>query len=159
MISLRIVAEQPDLFARVFATNAALGGWSPFLPEQMVAMACTGAGAPLSPEEIAGYAAPFPSLIYRAGPRTLPSMACQLGARNLRAWGGLARFERPFLHVAATRDPQFGSQEMQDAFVSTVPGAKGQAHTTLEAGHFIQDNAGQELAKVLNRFIADNPRT
>ena len=45
-----------------------------FRPEQFVAMACAGGGSPLSPEEIAGYAAPFPSLIYMPGPRTLPSM-------------------------------------------------------------------------------------
>ena len=46
---------------------------------------------------------------------------------------------------------------MQDLFVEIVPGAKGQAHTSLEVGHFIQDNAGEALAEVLNRFIADNP--
>lgn len=108
-------------------------------------------------ENLAGYAAPFPSLLYRAGPRTLPSMASQLGAKNLAAWGGLSRYDKPFLHVAATRDPQFGSAEMQEAFVTVVPGARGQKHTTLDAGHFIQDNQGEALAEITNRFIADNP--
>jgi haloalkane dehalogenase len=203
VIGLRIVAERPELFARVLATNAALGGWSPhvfyipepveldeqapeiaqalaphfadpfpvffqawinytltaaaFRPEQFVAMACAGAGFPLTPDEVAGYAAPFPSLIYCAGPRTLPSMVCQVGARNLVAHGKLAGYERPFLHVGATRDAHFGSQEMQDLFVGMVAGAKGQRHTRIEAGHFIQDNAGEELAEILVRFIADNP--
>lgn len=203
VITLRILAEQPDRFRRALATNAALGGWLPqpfyipepvtldeeapeiaqalapyfgspfpvffqawvnytltaaaFLPEQFVAMACAAGGGPLSEEEVAGYAAPFPSLLYRAGPRTLPSMVSQLGAKNLAAWGGLSRYDKPFLHVAATRDPQFGSAEMQEAFVTVVPGARGQKHTTLDAGHFIQDNQGEALAEITNRFIADNP--
>ena len=28
----------------------------------------------------------------------------------------------------------------------------------IESGHFIQDNAGEELAEILVRFITDNPR-
>jgi len=34
---------------------------------------------------------------------------------------------------------------------------RGQKHTTLDAGHFIQDNQGEALAEITNRFIADNP--
>ncbi|MBW2391498.1 MAG: alpha/beta fold hydrolase, partial [Deltaproteobacteria bacterium] len=113
-----------------------------FKPEQFIAAACAGGGRPLSPDEVAAYGAPFPSLIYRAGPRTLPSMVCGIGVKNLVAWGRLAQFDKPFLHVAASRDLHFGTQEIQDQFVELVPGAKGQQHTTLEAGHFIQDNAG-----------------
>jgi haloalkane dehalogenase len=36
-----------------------------------------------------------------------------------------------------------------------VPGTKGQPHTTIEgAGHFLQEDKGEELAKVIVDFIA-----
>ncbi len=37
----------------------------------------------------------------------------------------------------------------------TVPGAAGQPHTTLRgAGHFIQEDAGEELGKVVAAWLA-----
>ena len=39
-----------------------------------------------------------------------------------------------------------------------IPGAKGQAHTTIEgAGHFLQEQKGEELARVIVEFMASNP--
>jgi haloalkane dehalogenase len=39
-----------------------------------------------------------------------------------------------------------------------VPGAKGQPHTTIKgAGHFLQEQKGEELAQAIASFIADNP--
>ena len=128
-----------------------------FDPAQMIAFMCAQGGRALSEAEIAGYRAPFPSLLFRAGPRAFPSMVNQCGARNAVAWGGLARFTRPFLHIRGTRDMQFGTQEMQDEMVQSIPGARGQAHTALDGGHYIQDNQGEALAALLIDFIAHNP--
>ncbi len=37
-------------------------------------------------------------------------------------------------------------------------GAQGQPHVTVEgAGHFIQESHGEELARIINEFIAANP--
>jgi len=42
----------------------------------------------------------------------------------------------------------------KDVFLA-VPGTKGQPHTTIEgAGHFLQEDNGEELARVVNDFIA-----
>lgn len=128
-----------------------------FDPGQMIAFMCAQGQRPLSEDEIAAYNAPFPSLLYRAGPRTFPSMINQCGPRNAVAWGGLARFTQPFLHVRGTLDTQFGTQELQDDMVQIIPGARGQPHTALEAGHYIQDNKGEELAAILIDFFARNP--
>jgi pimeloyl-ACP methyl ester carboxylesterase len=128
-----------------------------FDPGKMIAFMCAQGGRPLSEEEVAAYNAPFPSLIYRAGPRAFPSMVNQCGPRNAVAWGGLARFTRPFLHVRGTLDTQFGTQELQDDMVRLIPGSRGQPHTALEAGHYIQDNQGEALAGLLLDFIARNP--
>lgn len=128
-----------------------------FDPGRMIAFMCAQGGRPLSEEEIAAYNAPFPSILYRAGPRAFPSMINQCGPRNAIAWGGLARFTRPFLHIRGKLDTQFGTQEMQDDMVQAIPGARGQPHTALEAGHYIQDNKGEALADLLIRFITQNP--
>jgi pimeloyl-ACP methyl ester carboxylesterase len=128
-----------------------------FDPGQMIAFMCAQGGRPLGADETAAYNAPFPSILYRAGPRAFPSMVNQCGARNAVAWGGLARFTRPFLHVRGTLDAQFGTQQMQDELVQSIPGSRGQPHSALEAGHYIQDNKGEELAALLLDFIKRNP--
>ncbi|MCM0001333.1 MAG: haloalkane dehalogenase [Erythrobacter sp.] len=128
-----------------------------FDPARMIAFMCAAGGRPLSEAEIAAYNAPFPSLLFRAAPRAFPSMVNQCGTRNAAAWRGLAGFTRPFLHVRGTLDTQFGTQEMQDSMITIIPGAKGQPHTALEAGHYIQDNKGEELAALLVDFFASNP--
>ena len=39
-----------------------------------------------------------------------------------------------------------------------MPGAQDQPHTTLEgAGHFLQEDKGEELARAVIDFIARNP--
>lgn len=128
-----------------------------FNPGQMIAFMCAQGGRALDADEIAAYNAPFPSILFRAGPRAFPSMVNQCGPRNAVAWGALARFNRPFLHVRGTLDKQFGTQEMQDDMVMVIPGARGQPHTALEAGHYIQDNCGEALSALLLDFIKRNP--
>jgi len=128
-----------------------------FDPGQMIAFSCAKGGRPLGEDEVAAYNAPFPTLVHRAGPRAFPSMVNQCGARNAVAWGGLAGFTRPFLHIRGTLDTQFGTPELQDDIVQAIPGARGQPHTALEAGHYIQDNQGEALARLLIEFINANP--
>lgn len=126
-------------------------------PEDMIALSNLVGGRENSEAEKAAFAAPFPSLIYMAGPRTFPSMICQLGTRTQKAWIALGQFEKPFLNVRGVRDRDFGSKELQQLHIDLIPGAKGQPHTSIDAGHFSQDNKGEELAEILIRFIADNP--
>jgi pimeloyl-ACP methyl ester carboxylesterase len=122
-----------------------------FMPSQNVD---TGGQTPLTAGEIAAYDAPFPSPIYRTGPRTLPSMAGSVDeARNARAWKALGRFERPFLTVFGKFDPLVGTKRHQEMLTSHIPGAHGQAHARIGAGHFIQENAGEELAQHLVEFL------
>lgn len=159
----------PDLFAALGPTAGepfpvSFQAWinftltSPgFDPGRMIAFTCAQGGRPITEVEIAAYNAPFPSLIYRAGPRAFPSMVNQCGTRNAVAWGGLSHFNRPFLHIRGTRDLQFGTQEMQDELIQAIPGSRGQPHAALDAGHYIQDNQGEALAAMLIKFVAENP--
>ena len=123
-----------------------------FRPSQNVD---TGGQTPLTPGETAAYDAPFPGDIYRTGPRTLPSMAGSVDeAKNARAWKSLGEFEKPFVTVFGIFDPLVGTQRNQDKLVGHIPGAQGQSHARIRAGHFIQENAGEELARHLLDFLA-----
>jgi len=112
------------------------------------------------PEEEAAYDAPFPSRIYMAGPRVFPSLINDLPGVNDNAWAGLTSYEKPFLTIWASNDPgNLGSQEVQDNLIDNIPGAAGQQHTRLpEASHFLQDDQGEEIARLIVEFIAANPR-
>jgi haloalkane dehalogenase len=111
-------------------------------------------------DEEAAYDAPFPSRVYMAGARVFPSLANELGGVNEEAWEGLTAYEKPFLTIWAANDPgNLGRQEVQDGLINNIPGAAGQPHTRLpEASHFLQDDQGAEIARLMVEFIAANPR-
>ena len=71
---------------------------------------------------------------------------------NARAWEALRGFEKPFLIAFSSGDPI--TSAFKDVFLQ-VQGTKGQPHTTIEgAGHFLQEDKGEDLARVVNDFIA-----
>jgi haloalkane dehalogenase len=112
----------------------------------------------LSAEVIAAYDAPYPDDSYKAGARIWPSFVPTSpddpeAPANRAAWEVLERFDRPFLCCFSDADPITGGGEK--AFIGRVPGTAGQSHTTIEgAGHFLQEDAGPQLAQVLIDFIA-----
>jgi haloalkane dehalogenase len=114
----------------------------------------------LPADEEAAYDAPFPCRKYLAGARVFPSLVRDLPGANDEAWAGLMAYEGPFLTIWASNDPgQLGTPEAQQVFIDNVPGAAGQPHTRLpEASHFLQDDQGPEIARLMLEFIANNPR-
>jgi haloalkane dehalogenase len=114
----------------------------------------------LSPEEEAAYDAPFPCRTYLAGARVFPSLVRDLPGVTEDAWAGLTAYEKPFLTIWAGNDPgNLGSQEAQDRLTNNIPGAAGQPHVRLpEASHFLQDDQGAEIARLMVEFIEANPR-
>jgi haloalkane dehalogenase len=114
---------------------------------------------PLTADEKAAYDAPFPARIAMAAPRTFPGLANSLGGVTKPAWDGLEAFERPFLTIWAANDPgQLGRTEAQQMLVDRVPGAEAQPHTRLaQASHFLQDDQGSEIARLMIDFMAANP--
>ncbi|MFT5482244.1 MAG: haloalkane dehalogenase [Halieaceae bacterium] len=125
-----------------------------FKPSQNLAME---PGVELTDGEIAAYDAPYPSQIYRTAIRTLPSMAALVDEEaEIRAGELMKQFNKPFLTVFGELDILIGSKQHQDKLIDNIPGAKGQPHDRIMAGHFIQESAGPEMAKRLNDFIAAN---
>jgi len=64
-------------------------------------------------------------------------------------------WKKPFLTAFGDSDPITAGADRH--FQKLIPGAAGQAHTTIAGGgHFIQEDKGEELAAVVNGFIAHN---
>jgi haloalkane dehalogenase len=173
LLGLRLVAAEPDRFARVVAANTylptgdrdpgeAFRAWCEFSQTTetfptgfIVNGGCT---TELSPEVIAAYDAPFPDESYKEGARQFPTLVPArpddpASQDNRDAWEVLSRFERPFLCAFGDSDP---ITKGADRFLrEQIPGAAGQAHTTVEgAGHFIQEDRGPELASIVVDFMA-----
>jgi haloalkane dehalogenase len=173
LIGLRLVAAQPERFARVAVGNTGLPtgdrppsdaflAWQQFsqtTPELPIGKIINGGTATdLSPEVIAAYDAPFPDEAFKAGARIWPSFVPTSpddpeAPANRAAWEVLKGFDRPFLCCFSDADPITAGGDK--AFLGVVPGTAGQPHTTITgAGHFLQEDAGPQLASVLINFIA-----
>jgi haloalkane dehalogenase len=107
---------------------------------------------------LAAYDAPFPDDSYQAGMRQFPSLIPLTGndpgaAINRKTWAALEHFDRPFL--TAFSDADEASAGWDAIFQERVPGAQNQMHTVIaDAGHFLQEDKGEELGTVIDRFIA-----
>ncbi|WP_347058813.1 haloalkane dehalogenase [Blastococcus sp. HT6-30] len=177
LIGLRLVAENPDRFARVVAANTGLPtgdqkmseaflAWQRFSQESpkfhIGRIVGNGTVAGLAPEVVAAYDAPFPDDRYTAGARQFPALVPTspddpAAAANRAAWEVLTRWEKPFLTAFSDGDPITGGGER--VFQKLVPGARGMAHTTLRGGgHFLQEDVGPELARVVADLVAATPR-
>lgn len=172
LIGLRIAAEHPGAVDRLIAANTGLPTGDRDMPAvwwtfrntvqraasldigRLVAAGCTRG---LSAAARAGYDAPFPDETFKAGPRAMPLLVPTTpedpatGA-NRAAWARLGQWQRPFLAAFSDSDPITGP--MAPILLRHVPGAHGLEHPVLRgAGHFLQEDAGEELAGHVIRFI------
>lgn len=176
LIGLRLVAEHPERFRRVVAANTGLptgdgrateafASWQRFsqeVPEMPIGHIVNGGTtSSLTPEVVAAYDAPFPDERYKEGARQLPLLVPTTpddpaSDDNRRAWESLRSFDKPFLCAFSDGDPITRGADRQ--FLAEVPGATGQPHTTITgAGHFLQEDKGEELATVVVNLIARTP--
>ena len=99
--------------------------------------------------ELAAYDAPFPSRIHMGAMRTFPSLVNTVGdaPTNELPRAALDAFPRPVLGEFGLQDPIFGDAATIAATREQIAGAAGQPHRDYpDAGHFIQEDAGPELA-------------
>lgn len=176
LLGLRLVGEYPDRFARVVAANTGLPTGDHPMSEAFLAWQQFASTAEqfdvgrivqnatvtdLAPEVVAAYDAPFPDDSYKAGARSFPGLVPTrpddpASAANRAAWEGLTRFDKPLLTAFSDSDPITGGGDR--VFHKLVPGAQGMAHTTLVGGgHFLQEDVGPELARVVVDLIATTP--
>jgi haloalkane dehalogenase len=174
LIGLRVVAEDPDLFDRVVASNTflptgdrdlgeAFHAWRRYSQEtpdfavgRIVSGGCV---TPLAPGVVSAYDAPFPTDEYKAGPRQFPMLVPSspndpAAPANRKAWDVLKAWDKPFLCAFSDSDPI--TKGADRVLLQLIPGTQGQPHTTIEgAGHFVQEDRGAELAEVVVRFLRD----
>ena len=170
-IGIYLVSLHPERFARVVAANTGLPlgeGESEFMKMWVGMMKAAtefpwhmlhaGMTTKLTEAEDAAYRAPFPSSEYEAGIIQFPVLIAvqkdNPGAPlNREAWARLASFDKPFLTLFGELDPVARGWEKraQEYF----KGAKGLDHRIIAgAGHFIQEDAADELVTHVNHFIA-----
>ncbi len=171
LIGLRLVAAAPERFARVVVANTGLPigsgatpafeGWRTF--SQTVPVFPTGqilsggSVRELTQAEKDAYDAPYPDETYKAGARAFPALVpvspeIPSVAENKDAWKVLEAFDKPFLTAFSDQDAITRGGEAR--FQERVPGAKGQEHVTIKnAGHFLQEDQPEEIARVIDAFI------
>lgn len=178
LLGLRVAAENEERFDRIVLGNGALPtayretrpkplnalaflAWrtfatvSPVLPiSRIVDFGCL---RTLTPGERRAYDAPFAVSDTKAGARAFPRLV-PITPRdpaipaNRAAWKTLGNWEKPFLTVFSDGDPIMRGTER--LYQRHVPGAAGMPHTTPHAGHFLQEDAGPDLASQVNELIA-----
>ena len=172
LIGLRLVAEHPDRFARVVAANTGLPTGDQPMPDvwlrfrevvrtapalSVSRLVQSGCQTTLSADVLAAYEAPFPDPSYAAAVRAMPDLVPATpdnpaSAANRAAWQRLAGWDKPFLVAFSDRDPITGA--MAPVLKRAVPGAAGREHPVLAgAGHFLQEDAGEELGAVIAEFV------
>jgi len=176
LIGLRLVAAEPERYAGVVASNTGLPTGDHDMPAvwwqfrkavekaqvlDVGRLVASGCARGLADADRTAYDAPFPDETFKAGPRAMPLLVPTRPddpetERNRAAWEALGRYEKPFLVAFADSDPITGA--MGPVLRGHVPGAAGREHPTItDAGHFLQEDAGAELGRVVGAFAGGLP--
>jgi len=176
LIGLRLWAAMPDRFARIVVANSALPtgdqpmgkafeAWRDFsqtVPDFPAGrIVYGGTMTKLTDAEVAAYDAPFPDDGFKAGARQFPMLVPSTpddpaADANRAAWKVLRGLDTPLLTAFGADDRVMAG--VDQVFQSLIPGAAGQDHVILpNAGHFLQEDVGAELADLVNGFIARTP--
>jgi haloalkane dehalogenase len=173
LVGLRLVAENPDRFARVIIGNTGLPtgehppsdafmAWQKFSQTTEVFdigfLLNSATVTELTEAEVAAYDAPFPDDNYKEGARIFPSLVPTspddpAAAANNAAWAVFKRWDKPLICCFSDSDPVTAGADRP--FLQLVPGAQGQPHVTVEnAHHFFQEDAAPQLARIIIDAIA-----
>ena len=178
LIGLGVVADTPDLFARLVILNTGLptGETSPTegflnwrnyvehtldLPIGKIIRRSLAPGNKLSKEVISAYDAPFPTADYKAGaqvwPLLVPITIDDPGAAQMRkAKDVLKEWDKPAFVAFSDSDPVTRGGDR--FFRKIIPTAINEPAVVIEqAGHFLQEEKGAEIAEHIIAFTKRNP--
>ncbi|HEX2901875.1 MAG TPA: haloalkane dehalogenase [Jatrophihabitans sp.] len=174
LIGLRLLAEHPDRISRFVAANTGLPTGDHDMPEiwhrfrqamqdapsiDVARFIQSGCRTPLPEPVRAGYDAPFPDERFCAGPRAMPGLVPTrpddpASAANRAAWAVLAELDRPMLVAFSDSDPITAAMA---PVLRRLPGTQGRQHPVIAgAGHFLQEDAGPELAAAIVHFVSSS---
>jgi haloalkane dehalogenase len=172
-IGLRLAVERPERVARLVIMNTGIGAgrapseeWLRFRefvrrvgtdlqPGQLVRITCV---TELPDEVVAAYDAPFPTPESKTGSLMFPELVPTevdhpSAAKMLEVREALTRWEKPALVLFGDSDPIF-SPRNGERLAERIPGAEP-AETIAGAGHFLQEDRGEELGKRIARWLVD----
>jgi len=173
-IGLRLAVERPDRVARLVILNTGIGAgrapseeWLRFrelvrrvgtdlVPGQLIRISAV---TDLADDVIEAYNAPFPTPESKAGVLAFPELVPteldhRSAAKMLEVRDALTRWRRPALVLFSDSDPIF-STVAAEHMASRIPGA-GPAEIIAGAGHFLQEEKGEEIADRIARFLAES---
>lgn len=171
-IGMRIAAEAPDRVDRLVVLNTAIGAgrmpevWLRFRelmrhvgtdiqPSRLVEISCARG---VAEDVLAAYDAPYPDAASKAGvvafPEHVPAEPDHPNAPALmRVRDAMAQWEKPALVLFGDSDPIF-PPAAAERMAELIPGA-GPAELVADAGHMVQEDAGEEVGERIARFLRE----
>ncbi len=173
LLGLSLLGEYPERFKRVVILNTFLpkGKKLPwyfrlwqlyarfhpaFSAGRIVKFASFGN---ISKEVRKAYDSPFPSKKYKDAakvfPQLVPSSPSDQGVdRMIKARKILSEWQKPALIMFSDKDPVFSG--LEKFFFKLIPGCVGKEPVIIKgAGHFLQEEKGEEIADYIDKFMKD----
>jgi haloalkane dehalogenase len=171
-VGLRLATEHLDRVARLVILNTGVGAgrapsdeWLRFrafvrrvgtdlVPGQLIRISGVTA---LADDVVEAYNAPFPTPESKAGVLAFPELVPTeidhpSAAKMLEVRAALETWDRPALVLFSDSDPIF-TPAAAERLAARIPGA-GPAETIVGAGHFLQEEKGEEIAERIVQFLA-----
>lgn len=172
LLGLSLVGHMPERFARLVIMNTFLptgdrpmpmafkiwSGFAKYFPVLPIGFIMSiGSYQPMSAEVKAAYNAPFPDNSYKAGAKMFPAMvpltADDEGVPEMKhARKVLSEWTKPAITIWSDKDPIMGRGDRW--FRKLMPALKDVPEIVIKnAGHFLQEDKGEEIANEIKKFL------